>query len=189
MKVTRRVKRKWIPFLTVLLVVFSVLYFSYGNLLRAAYPIRYQEYISREVQGSTLEPALVYAVIKAESNFDEHAVSHANAIGLMQITEGTFTWLQTKTPGEAYELEALYQPEVNIRYGCVFLQLLLEKYENTETALSAYNAGMGTVNSWLKDPQFSSDGVSLDYIPYPETRSYVKNVMENYQKYKELYKL
>lgn len=76
---------------------------------------------------------------------------------------------------------------VNIRYGCKFLQILQDEYTEQVTALSAYNAGMGTVNRWLSDPSISEDGVELNRIPYPETERYVSAVLRNYQTYRELY--
>ena len=126
--------------------------------------------------------------MKAESNFDPDATSHAGARGLMQITPDTFDWLQTKLrEGVSYTADDLYTPRVNIRYGCKFLQILQDEYTEQVTALSAYNAGMGTVNRWLRDPSISEDGVELNRIPYPETERYVSAVLRNYQTYRELY--
>ncbi len=162
---------------------------GYEYFMKKAYPLKYTQIVSREAAANHLEPALVYSVIKAESNFDADAESHAGAIGLMQLTPDTFEWLQTKLKSDAkYTTEDLKVPEINIRYGCKFLSLLLERYDQKRTALSAYNAGIGTVNSWLKDAGISQDGVSLDHIPYEETRKYVDAVLENYDKYSTLYK-
>lgn len=106
----------------------------------------------------------------------------------MQITEPTFEWLQTKMDEEeSYTAEDLYRPEINIRYGCKLLSILLSQYSSTETALCAYNAGMGRVGEWLSDSAYSSDGVTLHTIPFPETENYVSAVMENYSVYHELY--
>ena len=67
------------------------------------------------------------------------------------------------------------------------MQILQDKYSAPITALSAYNAGIGTVNSWLQNPDVSQDGVTLDRIPYPETERYVTAVLRNYQRYREIY--
>ena len=161
---------------------------GYDYFMKRAYPLKYSETVSAQAVENNLDPALVYSVIRAESNFDPDAVSHAGAVGLMQLTPDTFAWLQTKVKSDAvYTAQDLKTPEVNIRYGCRFLSLLLEKYSGERTARSAYNAGIGTVNAWLKDPDVSKDGATLDRIPYAETRKYVDAVLDNYSKYKKLY--
>ena len=156
--------------------------------MKRQYPIQYQDIIEEEAKKYELDPALVYAVVKAESNFDPDAQSRAGALGLMQITPPTFEWLQTKLPGETLmEKEALLDPATNIRYGCYLLSILLGIYPELQTAISAYNAGMGTVDGWLADEDISPDGVTLRTIPYPETEHYSRAVLENYRIYKELY--
>lgn len=152
------------------------------------YPVRYEEIVGQEAEKYHLDPALIYAVIRAESSFRPEAVSGKGAYGLMQITEPTFEWLQTKMEdGESYTVEDLYRPEINIRYGCKLLSILFSQYSSTETALCAYNAGMGRVGEWLSDPAYSADGATLSTIPFPETKNYVSAVMENYSVYHELY--
>lgn len=192
-RIRPKINRKWMISLLAVAVVIAASCFllnrGYQYFMKQAYPVRYESIVAKAAKENGLEPALVYSVIKAESNFRAEAVSHAGAVGLMQLTPETFTWLQTKLKGErAYTAEDLKTPEVNIRYGCKFLSILLEKYSVEKTSLSAYNAGMGTVNTWLKDPQVSKDGKTLERIPYDETRNYVSAVLENYQKYKDLYK-
>ena len=180
---------KTILLLIVLVVIgAAVLRLGYNYFMRTAYPLGYREIVEEEARTQGVDPALVYAVMKAESNFDPDATSHAGARGLMQITPDTFDWLQTKLrEGVSYTADDLYTPRVNIRYGCKFLQILQDEYTEQVTALSAYNAGMGTVNRWLSDPNISADGVELNRIPYPETERYVSAVLRNYQTYRELY--
>ena len=180
---------KTLLLLAVLVVVGAcLLRLGHDYFMRTAYPLGYREIVEEEAQTQGVDPALVYAVMKAESNFDPNATSHAGARGLMQITPDTFDWLQTKLrEGVPYTADDLYTPRVNIRYGCKFLQILQDKYPEQTTALSAYNAGIGTVNNWLSNPDVSQDGVELDRIPYPETERYVNAVLQNYHKYRELY--
>ena len=180
---------KTILLLIVLVVIGAVaLRLGHDYFMRTAYPLGYREIVEEEARTQGVDPALVYAVMKAESNFDPDATSHAGARGLMQITPDTFDWLQTKLrEGVSYTADDLYTPRVNIRYGCKFLQILQDEYTEQVTALSAYNAGMGTVNRWLSDPSISEDGVELNRIPYPETERYVSAVLRNYQTYRELY--
>ncbi len=171
-----------------LLIGYFALNRGYTFFMKRAYPLQYTQLVAKEATANRLDPALVYSVIKAESNFDPNARSHAGAVGLMQMTPDTFEWVQTKLKSDTkYAEEDLYAPDISIRYGCKLLALLFERYSEKATALSAYNAGIGTVNTWLKNPDISKDGAVLDSIPYEETRNYVDAVLKNYANYKKLY--
>lgn len=151
------------------------------------YPRPYHSAVSREAKENDLPESLVYAIMKAESGFDPEAESPAGAYGLMQITGITFEWLQGKF-GETLPTDALLEPETNIRYGCRCLRLLLDKFEGVpETAVAAYNAGMGNVAEWLSDSTYSPDGRTLSAIPFPETEAYVEKVMLYKSSYDEKY--
>ena len=78
-------------------------------------------------------------------------------------------------------------PETNIMLGCHYLRHLLDVYEVTDTALAAYNGGMGNVSSWLSDPRYSDDGITLKDIPFPETKNYVVRVNEAWTHYRETF--
>ena len=95
--------------------------------------------------------------------------------------------MQTLLPGEPEPPERVYDPEVNIRCGCKVLQVVMEQFEVKETALAAYNAGSGNVAKWLKDPDYSNDGVTLKEIPFEETRNYVKRVLKAQELYQTMY--
>ena len=130
----------------------------------------------------------MYAVIRTESGFDPQAVSSADARGLMQLTADTLDWAVSKSPGaEPVGGEDLFRPEVNIRYGVYVLKLLGEQFKEPDTVLAAYNAGMGNVRRWLKDPAYSQDGETLTAIPFEETRNYVQRVRDAQAMYRELY--
>ena len=81
----------------------------------------------------------------------------------------------------------LLDPEISIKYGCALLRVLLNEYDNLATAVCAYNAGMGNVTSWLSDPAYSEDGVTLKEIPFEETRLYVQKVLQYKETYEKLY--
>ena len=132
---------------------------------------------------------LIYAVIKVESNFDPLAESSAGARGLMQMTESTFKWLTGSAHLQEYlPFEALYIPEVSIRYGTYYLSYLMRRFDhNTDTVIAAYNAGETKVSEWLNDPEYSDGNGGLASIPYAETRGYVKKVNYAIEKYKEIY--
>lgn len=132
------------------------------------------------VLGSGVECSLVYSVMKAESGFDENAISPAGAIGLMQLMPATAEFV-CRMNGLEYHYDRLKEGEYNTKLGCLYLEYLLNRFESEETALAAYNAGEGTVSEWLKKREFSPDGKSLELIPYEETARYVKKV-ENFRK-------
>ena len=152
-----------------------------GLFLRSAYPRPHRE----AVQASGLPPALVYAVIKAESNFRTDAVSRAGAVGLMQIKPATAQFICGRYHA-AFRPEALTDGAYNITVGCMYLSYLLERFTVPETALAAYNAGEGTVRGWLREAEYSQDGRTLDTIPYRETAIYVKKVL-NFRKIYEFF--
>lgn len=131
---------------------------------------------------------LVYAVIKAESDFDESAESKKGAVGLMQITEDTGRWAAEKMGKEEFSKELLYDPVINIQIGCFYLSYLSDLYDgNIENVLAAYNAGPANVDKWLKDKSYSKDGKELLKIPFRETNNYVKTVNRNVIIYDFLY--
>ena len=132
----------------------------------------------------------VYAVIRTESEFEPEVVSRANAKGLMQMKDTTFTDLQRRA-GEPEPLppESLFDPETSIRYGVYYMRLLLDQFEDTDTMLAAYNAGPGTVGGWLEDADCSRDCKTLYHIPYEETLHYVERVRKAQEMYRTLYDL
>lgn len=149
--------------------------------------IDYEETVNLYAEEYHLEPALVFAVIKTESNFDPKARSGKEAHGLMQITESTLDWaILRENQGAEYTMADLYDPEINIKYGCLILSLLTSEFEDTDTALAAYNAGRGNALKWLKDSRYSEDGVHLLTTPYQETNEYIKKVNKNREKYRQM---
>lgn len=142
------------------------------------YPRPYRDTVSREAKENGIPESLVYAVMKAESGFDPDAESPAGAYGLMQIAEITFDWIRPMR-GDDFSIDALFDPETNIEYGCMCLGILMEMFGGeTETVLAAYNAGMGNVAEWLSNSAYSDDGRTLHTIPFGETAAYVEKVME-----------
>jgi len=188
MKLNKKIVVTCLTLVVLLIIGYFALSRGYNYFMKNAYPLKYTDIVAKEATANQLDPALVYSVMKAESNFNSDALSHAGAIGLMQLTPDTFEWVQTKLKTDTkFTDKDLYTPDVNIRYGCKLLAMLLSEYEQKGTALSAYNAGRNKVNSWLKDPNISKDGVALNTIPYPETKNYVDAVLKNYDNYKKLY--
>jgi soluble lytic murein transglycosylase len=154
---------------------------GYETSQRIKYPVAYSDLIVKYSHENDLDPFLVMAVIKVESNFVPDAHS-GYAGGLMQLTEETAEW-NARDMGIDDDYDYM-DPEINIKFGCHYLRHLIDIYSDVDTALAAYNGGMGNVSAWLKDSSYSDDGVTLKYIPFPETRKYVEKVNKNWEHYK-----
>ena len=190
----RRAKRRRHPLriLAVLAIVAALIavcatLFGNSNRLLKRYPVAYEAEIRAAAEQFSLDPAYVASVVLAESSFDAEAVSSAGAIGLMQIMPATGEWIAGKLD-DVFDVERLYEPSVNLRYGCWYLRFLLDRYDgDMRTASTAYHQGQGRVDEWLQDPQYSQDGRTLTAISSAVTDTYVNRIMESYEHYKELY--
>ena len=153
------------------------------------YPLEYTELVAEYASKYNIPEYVILAIIKTESDFDPNAVSAVGAIGLMQMMPETFLWLTGSAHlGEYLPVDALYVPEVSIRYGTYYLLYLYRKFDhNLDTALAAYNGGEGNVAAWLSDPAYSDGNGNLTRIPIRETRNYVKKVNRAIDRYKKLY--
>ena len=152
-----------------------------------AFPYKHKEVIDKYSEEYNLDPLFVLSIIKAESKFDKSARSHKDAIGLMQITESTGKWIAGQMGIEDFSSDMLYDENINIKMGCWYLNNLYNEFQNKDLVISAYNAGRGNVNKWLKDNNYSKDGKKIHYIPFPETKNYVDKVNIYYKIYKYLY--
>lgn len=149
----------------------------------------YEEYVEKYSKQYNVDENLVYAVIKAESNFNSNAKSSKDAIGLMQLIESTAQEICKKTDLQLSneELkEKLLEPEVNINIGTKYLSILIEKYKSIEVAVTAYNAGIGTVDNWIEKGIIKADGSDIENIPYKETNNYVRKILRDYKIYSNL---
>lgn len=155
--------------------------------IKSAYPLSYEEQIKKYSKEFDIDPILVASLICRESKYRVKAKSAAGARGLMQIMPDTGEWIAKQLKVD-YKLEDLYDPDVNVRFGCWYLEYCLDKFDGrTDEALAAYNAGPGKVNEWLGDSRYSSDKKTLSAIPYEETKTYVEVINANYDKYKKYY--
>ncbi len=149
------------------------------------YPLEYEEIVTECAARYELAPALVFAIIKAESSFDAQAKSSAGAIGLMQLMPATYEDLCRRQKREC-DPARLTEPEENIAAGCFQLRRLSDIFADPTAVIAAYNAGEGRVKGWLNDPALSLDG-RLSSIPFRETNAYVERVQKYIREYEKLY--
>jgi soluble lytic murein transglycosylase len=155
---------------------------------KSAYPLRYAGAIRAGARRYDLDPALVAGVIYAESRFDEHARSSQGAVGLMQVLPQTADQIADESGGVTFTAADLEDPRVNVRYGCYYLRHALDAYDgDVRAAVASYNAGMGAVAEWRTTSAAEGHALRLGDIPFPETRAYVKKVLEARRVYRETY--
>lgn len=167
-------------------ILFAIVLFmtSFFVVCAKMYPTKYLEQIKTYSAKFNLPAPLVASVINTESSFDKNAESNKGAIGLMQIKISTAQYMI-----DYYNLninltqQNLFDVEQNLYFGCMYLKYLINKFDDTNTALASYNAGETIVRSWLKNDQYSTDGKTLKKIPYSETETYIKKVNKNLKHY------
>lgn len=183
--------KKLLIFGIIILIVFVFLGIFKEKIQKIIYPKTYHEIVSIYQEKYEVDENLIYAVIKAESNFKNDAVSNREAIGLMQIMSETAKDVANKAniKIDVNQIkEELLKPDININIGTKYLSTLLERYQNKEVALAAYNAGIGTVDNWIEKGVIKADGSDIENIPYKETNNYVRKILRDYKIYQELYK-
>ena len=151
-----------------------------------AWPQAYPEKVERYADAFEVEPALVWSVMRQESAFSDVALSHANAMGLMQVIPSTWTWLaelQREPPGDPFE------PAANVRYGTYYLRWLLDYFDDDiELTVTSYNRGQGYIRRLFQGDLVRGDKDELyRHIDALETREYLQRVMVNLETYRTLY--
>lgn len=183
-------KSKLFIIFVVILVLVCFLAIFKDKILKFIYPKTYSEIVLVYAEKYSVDSNLIFAVIKAESNFRTEAVSNKSAIGLMQIVEDTALDVARKNNIEIdYNnvKNELLDEDNNINIGTKYLSILLQRYQNTEVALAAYNAGIGTVDNWIEKGIIKKDGSDIENIPYKETNNYVRKILRDYKIYTKLY--
>ncbi|HBC84904.1 MAG TPA: hypothetical protein DCZ30_05795 [Clostridiales bacterium] len=117
----------------VLLIVIAVILIKVVNIqdiiMKKMYPKEYSEYVYTYAEENDLDPLLIFAVIKAESNFDSDVVSHSNAMGLMQILERTAKEVVVNEIEEEFSKDMLFNPEENIKIGTKYFSRIIRKIQ------------------------------------------------------------
>ena len=134
-----------------------------------------------------LDPALIAAVIYAETKFDPRP-SSAGAQGLMQILPATAYFIAHLSGGSRFTAGDLATPSINVAYGSYYLRYLLDHYNGNETlAVAAYNGGQANVDSWVAQANAEGRQLTVGAIPFGETRAYVQRVLSAQQAYRSAY--
>ena len=173
------------------IIVLSILgkidYKSIKNqILKKMYKQEYTEYVKKYSKEYNVDEYLIYAIIKAESNFNQEAVSHREAKGLMQLMYSTAEDIAKRVDIEIHE-ENILEPDININLGTKYISMLIQKYDNVNLALAAYNAGSGNVDGWIEKGTLKADGSDIENVPFTETNNYVRKILRDYKIYKQIY--
>jgi soluble lytic murein transglycosylase len=154
---------------------------------RLALPLSHEQIIREQAAAKHLDPALIAAVIYAETKFDPRT-SAAGAEGLMQILPSTAHFLAHLSGGVRFTTSDLGTPAINVAYGSYYLRYLLDHYDGDEMlALAAYNAGLANVDRWVAGARAAGRRMQIEDIPFGQTRAYVRRVLQAQQEYRALY--
>lgn len=187
-----RGRRKWLLLLLVLVTVLLGgwrLWNTDAVQMRFVYMWDYQQDIITYSEKNNVDPFLIAAIIKNESNFKHKAVSGVGAVGLMQIMPDTGRWIAEQMGLADYKDSDLYQTRTNIRMGCWYVGELEHEFQhNLVLLMIAYNAGRGQTHDWMQENGWDYDFNDIKAIPYADTREYVAKVLQDRDKYYLLYK-
>lgn len=180
---------KTVIILLIIIFIFNILDLNIikNKFLIKIYRTDYYEYVDKYAKQYDVDPYLIFAIIKAESNFNEYAISNKGAQGLMQLMYSTAEEIANKSNIDINEQNIL-QPDININIGTKYISMLIQKYQNINLALAAYNAGSGNVDNWINDGILLKDGSNIENIPFVETNQYVRKILRDYKIYQQIYK-
>jgi len=184
----KRLLRKRV-FLVLVVALLAVLFFKSDWMSRWMYPIHFMDEIRISAKNHDVEPQLIAAIIRAETNYKTGAVSKKGAVGIMQVMPDTADWIVKQAGFKGVTIKSVaHQADVGIELGTWYLQSLNQQFKGNRVAvIAAYNAGPGAVKRWLNEGKWDGKQESISNIPYGETRHYVQRVIYYYNKYMDLY--
>jgi soluble lytic murein transglycosylase len=156
------------------------------NVWKTLFPLPYEASLRREAARNEFDPMLAAGLIRQESTFQADIVSHANAIGLMQVLPKTGKFL-AKRLKVRYTKAKLFDPEYNLELGMLYIAGLLKLTGEPEYALAAFNAGEDRIAAWRAERNYEEIPELVESIPFTETRDYVQIVMRNAAVYRQVY--
>lgn len=182
-------RKKLFTTLWIGIIIFLAIVLTFPKWITVFYPQPHRNIVFSAAYEFNVDPYLVFAIIRAESKYQNAARSPAGALGLMQIMPETGKWIAKQQGVENFSPDSLHNPQINIRYGCWYLADLSKEFDGRiPLVVAAYNAGRGTLKEWLVNGQWDGSPETIDKIPFEETRIYVKNVLQNYEAYQAIYK-
>lgn len=175
--------------LLLLLLGFILILFFNSAWLSLFYPIHYKDEIRQHSSNNNLDPLIVAAIIKVETNYKPGAESKKGALGIMQIMPDTAKWVIEKAKFEEVPLERVKdETEANIQIGTWYLRSLSDQFDGNMVAMiAAYNAGPTNVRNWMKSGRWDGRLETVKNIPFGETRHYVQRVTHYYEQYSKIY--
>lgn len=183
-----RFLRKKRVFALLLIIFLLILFMNSSYIGKKMYPIYYQEEIKQSAENHHLDPFLIAAMIRVETNYKYHLESSKGALGIMQLMPDTAYWIAESAQLESLTPEDLLKADVNIDLGSWYMNWLTKHYNgNVLYAIAAYNAGQGNVNQWKNKGIWNGTESQIDQIPFGETRHYVQRVLYYYHIYLTLY--
>ena len=153
---------------------------------RTLYPLPYEAALRREAAKNSFDPMLAAGLIRQESTFQADAVSHKNAVGLMQVLPKTGR-LMARQLRVKYTKNSLFEPDFNLQVGMVYVANLLRALGAPEYALAAFNAGEDRIALWRSERSYDEIPELVESIPFTETRDYVQIVLRNAEVYRMIY--
>ncbi len=152
------------------------------------FPLPYEKDLVRNAHEQSLDPYMVAALIRQESEFDPQALSAKHAYGLTQVEPATGRALARSAGVHRFSNRSLFQPAINLKLGTRYLRALLDQWGGKwEQTLASYNAGKSRVNDWITWNQYQEPAEFVESIPFTETREYVEAVLRNATVYRQIY--
>lgn len=175
--------------LLLLFLSFVILLFFNTNWMSWFYPISYKEEIKQQAEEYEVDPFLIAAIIRVESNFKPGKESKKGALGIMQLMPDTATWAMEMAKLSEVSLDRIkHEVGPNIQLGTWYFAFLSKKFDgNKALTIAAYNAGPGNVRSWMDKDLWDGQLETVKEIPIGETRHYVQRVLYYYEQYTDIY--
>ncbi len=153
-----------------------------------AFPLPFRADLENNARERSLDPYVLAALIRQESEFNPKALSRAKAYGLTQIMPPTGRELSRRLKVTPYTTNSLFLPAINLKLGAYYFRSLLDSLEGkVEATLASYNAGRSRAVAWMSWGEFREPSEYVETIPFSETRDYVQSVLRNADVYRRIY--
>lgn len=172
----------------VFIILLGWMYVNPSVLGKFIYPIYYKQEIHKSAANFEVDPLLIAAIIRVESNFKHESVSNKGALGIMQLMPDTAAWINSTGFQNQLTNQDIGKVDVNIDLGTWYVKWLQDYYKgDIVKVISAYNAGQGNVDRWVEHGNWYGQTHEIESIPFGETRHFVQRVLYYYQKYQKFH--